>query len=90
MSLAEGGSAAESIEETIGLLSTEVSLGSDARKVFEEFYSAMSGWATFVDTAVALEDRNGINFAAGELEKKIDQIAPQCEELGWNFQKGWR
>jgi hypothetical protein len=88
--LAEGGSAAESIEGTIGVLSAEVTPESEARKVFDDFYSAMSGWAMFVDAAVALDDRNGITFAAGELEKKIDQIAPQCQELGWNFKKGWR
>lgn len=89
-SVAQGGSAAEAIEATIGGLSGQIPKDSEARPAFDTFLNAMSMWGAQVDIAYQSGDSAGITSAAATLEEKIDSAASQCEAMGWKFEQGWR
>jgi hypothetical protein len=89
-SAASGGSAEDSINATVGLLSQSVGDDSEARLIFDKFLDSMSAWSQKVDSYVLTQNNEDLTIAAAELEKQIDEIVPLCEASGWTFQKGWR
>ena len=89
-SAASGGSAEDSINSIVGLLSESVGNDSEAKVIFDKFFTSMSAWSQKVDTFVLTQNDEDLTKAAAELEKQIDEIVPLCEASGWKFQEGWR
>jgi len=89
-SAASGGSAEDSIDATVGLLSQSVGVDSDARFIFDKFLNSMTYWSQKVDSYVLTQNNVDLSNASAELEKQIDEIVPLCEASGWTFRKGWR
>jgi hypothetical protein len=90
IALAEGGSARESVDDYLGLLSGEFSTDLDSKELFDDFFEAMLYWGSSVDLADAQSDSAAITNAAIELERKMDGIEIRCQEFGWNFKENWR
>ena len=89
-SAASGGSAEDSINATVGLLSQSVGVDSDAKVIFDKFLSSMMVWSQKVDSYILTQNKDDLTKASAELEKQIDEIVPLCEASGWTFQEGWR
>lgn len=89
-SAAEGGSAEEWINQSVGGLAQGINSDSVAKEIHDKFFDSMLSWSQSVDRYVITQNQEDLRTAAGDLEKAIDQLIPMCEKVGWVFQQGWR
>ncbi len=87
-SAAEGGSAEDWIQRTIGELGKGFDLSSEV--IYVEYLNAMLTWARAADQYVLMRNADTLTNAARELEFKINDLQIQCENAGWKFKEGWR
>ncbi len=87
---AKGGSAADSIDTTIGTLKEVIKSDATSIELYDSYLSAMKKWADAVDQYQMDKQSASLTDAAIELESQIDLIAPKCESKGWRFESGWR
>jgi hypothetical protein len=87
-SAAEGGSAEEWIQRSIGELGKGFNLKSE--QTYIEYLDAMLSWSRSVDQYVSLRNDIILTNAARELEYEINGLQIQCENDGWKFKTNWR
>ncbi len=87
-SAAEGGTAEEWIQRSIGELGKGFDLKSE--RIYVEYFDAMLKWSRSVDQYVSLRNEDILTNAARELEFEINDLQIQCENAGWKFKANWR
>ena len=87
---AQGGSATESVDATIGTLREVIKSDTNSIALFDSYLSAMKEWAATVDQYQVTKQADALTAAATELESQIDSLAPKCTSSGWKFESGWR
>jgi hypothetical protein len=87
---AQGGSATESVDATIGTLREVIKSDSNSIALFDSYLSAMNKWAAAVDQYQVTKQSDPLTVAATELESQIDLLVPKCTSSGWKFESGWR
>ena len=90
MDAAEGESAQDSIDVTLGTQREAIGEENSVLSIFDEYLSAMRKWAMAVDQYQLEKQTENLSTASEELENQIDVLASQCEAKGWNFEDGWR
>jgi hypothetical protein len=89
-SAAEGGSAEDWVIFSTGNLSSAIQENTQAEVIYNKYLQALTIWSRKIDKSIKLKNESQISIAAKELEIRIDEIAPMCENLGWKFKQGWR
>ena len=89
-SAAEGRSAEDWIKTTVGGLSAGIDSDPVAKEIHDRYLDSIILWSQSVDRYIVMRNEDDLRNAASELEKTIDQLIPMCENIGWNFQNGWR
>lgn len=87
---AQGGSAAESVDATIGTLREIIKSDATSIPLYDSYLSAMKKWADAVDQYQMNQQSASLAEAAIKLESQIDSFIPKCESRGWRFESGWR
>lgn len=90
MEAAEGGSAQDSIDATLGTQREAIGEDNSVLSIFDEYLSAMKKWAMAVDQYQLEKQTENLSTASEELENQINVLASQCEAKGWKFEDGWR
>jgi len=89
-SAADGGSAEEWINGTVGQLGQGIGSDPVSREIYDKYLASLIIWSQSVDRYTVIQNQEDLRNASGDLEKAIDQLIPMCEKIGWNFQQGWR
>lgn len=61
-----------------------------AERIFDAHLSAMKVWAQAVDRYQQNQISDELEKATLDLERRIDELIPLCEDAGWSFESGWR
>ncbi|CAN2174304.1 hypothetical protein MCETARE7_00130 [Candidatus Nanopelagicaceae bacterium] len=87
---AQGGSAVDSVNGTIGGHREVIKDDATSIALFDSYLSAMTTWAVAVDQYRIDQQSASLTEAATKLESQIDSFIPKCESRGWRFESGWR
>jgi hypothetical protein len=90
MDAANGGSAQDSIDVTLGGQRELLSEDSSVLSIFDKYLGAMNKWATAADHYQQDKKAENLSAADVELENQINVLASECEAKGWKFEDGWR
>ena len=87
---AQGGSAVDSVNGTIGGLKEVIKDDTTSIALLDSYLGAMTKWAVAVNQYRIDQQSASLTEAATKLESQIDLLAPKCESKGWRFESGWR
>ena len=87
-SVTKGPGAEFYIQKVLGKVAQGLSENEESSVVFHKYLQAMTAWSKEVD--LNFQDKAKMSEAANKLELEIDQLAPMCEKLGWEFKNNWR
>ena len=87
---AQGGSAVDSVNGTIGGLKEVIKDDTTSIAPLDSYLGAMTKWAVAVNQYRIDQQSASLTEAATKLESQIDLLAPKCESKGWRFESGWR
>ena len=87
---AQGGSAVDSVNGTIGGLKEVIKDDTTSIALLDSYLGAMTKWAVAVNQYRLDQQSASLTEAATKLESQIDLLAPKCESKGWRFESGWR
>ena len=88
--VAQGRSAVDSVNGTIGGLREVIKDDATSIALFDSYLGAMTKWAVAVNQYRIDQQSASLTEAATKLESQVDAFIPKCESKGWRFESGWR